>query len=111
VTPSYLQLREPASENKAIQTGQLRHNGPTTNLFRWHLQSPFQHMQYIQLGAASPSNFMFENLWLHRAVEEATNWRLDISKFPAKLRIASAIQVTIMAQYVSTYKDVKFINR
>jgi hypothetical protein len=37
-------------------------------------------------------NFEFENVWLYRAVKEATNCRLDISKFPLKRRIASARQ-------------------
>jgi hypothetical protein len=34
-----------------LQTGQLRHNCPTTNLIGWHLQSTFRHVHEIQLGA------------------------------------------------------------
>jgi hypothetical protein len=55
-------------------------------------RNPFQHLQNIELGCVSPSNFYFENLWLYRPVKAATKWRLDISKFPQKHRIASATQ-------------------
>jgi hypothetical protein len=32
-----------------IQSGQLRHNCPSTNFISWHLQNYFRHLQHIQL--------------------------------------------------------------
>jgi hypothetical protein len=88
ITPKYV------TENISyVQTRQLRHNFPTTNLFGWRLQSPFRHAQHVQLGAPSPSNFEFGKLiWLYGDVKEATNYAWT-SRHPQKHhRIASARQ-------------------
>jgi hypothetical protein len=37
-------------------------------------------MQQIQFGARRIRTSKFKNLWLYRAVKEATNWRLEILK-------------------------------
>jgi hypothetical protein len=89
-----LKLRESASEHNAtnkksaniqkylilsrlvgyIQTGQLLHN-----LVGSHLQSPFRHVQRIQLGARRLWTSSSKSLWLYRGVKEATEWHLEIS--------------------------------
>jgi hypothetical protein len=61
--------------------------------FGWlALRKPFSTCTTHSAWDTSPSGFKFENLGLYGAVKEAKNWRLDVSKFPLKVRIASARQ-------------------
>jgi hypothetical protein len=101
-TPSDPQLRESASESNAInktrwffRNTQISLDGEATfklgNCFIiallriWLAATCATHAAW----AALPSDFEFE---LHGAVTQATNWHLDISKFPLKHRTASARQ-------------------
>jgi hypothetical protein len=67
-----------------IQPGQPHHN-------QIWLTSLSTHAEYSAWGV-SPSHVESENLWLYRAVEKATKWSLDISKFAEEYLTASSRQ-------------------